>query len=147
MWKGYHSHFGEHGNANVRLIYIGQGKPYAAKTFIKRYPYGDDIYVDPSTTLYRRLGFGSKAKLPSCVKFCGQLLRALALCCCKCWCPCTGTGGVTQNGGLLVISSTGDILYQHTEDDASDRADLTKVWPVVDRALTALPTSSSSAAV
>jgi hypothetical protein len=53
---------------------------------------------------------------------------------------------VVQNGGLLVVSSTGDILYQHTEDDAGDRADLTKVWPVVDRAAAALPSSSSSVA-
>jgi hypothetical protein len=53
---------------------------------------------------------------------------------------------VVQNGGLLVVSSTGDILYQHTEDDAGDRADLTKVWPVVDRAAAALPSSSSVAA-
>jgi hypothetical protein len=46
---------------------------------------------------------------------------------------------VTQNGGLLVVSSTGDVLYKHTEADGGDRADLTRVWPIVDNAAAALP--------
>lgn len=75
----------------MRVIFVGLGKPYAARAFIKRYPYGDHIYVDPSTTLYRRLGLQSKAKFYGCRQLCGQILRAIALCCCKCWCPC-GTG-------------------------------------------------------
>jgi hypothetical protein len=63
---------------------------------------GEHIYVDPSTTLYKRLGFNAKAKFYGCRILCGQTLRALALCCCKCWCPCT-TGMTTHAHPCCVV--------------------------------------------
>jgi len=43
------------------------------------------------------------------------------------------------------VSSRGEVLFQHTEDGAGDRADLTKVWAIAERAAVGLPTSTATA--
>jgi len=126
----YRQEYPEDKPRRVRVICIGMGTPQFARSFKKVLEFPGDVYVDPSKTLYQKLGFvlNDNSTVTCCEVFigtanaCWQMLR-------RCWCICSA-GDVMQNGGLIVVSHEGNLLFKHTQKVANDHADPKQVFKI-----------------
>jgi len=114
----------------VRLICIGMGTPQFARSFRKTVDFAGDIYVDPSKTLYKKLGFVlNDNRTIKCCEVVEGFFNAFWQMIRRCWCICSA-GDVMQNGGLIVVSHQGNLLFKHTQRVANDHANPKQVFKV-----------------
>jgi len=102
----------------VQLVALGLGTPGFAKKFAKQYNFAGKMYVDPSKTLFQRLGMtrGSNVTLASCLF---GFARALVLGVTRCWCQCCA-GDVIQNGGVVIFDRKLDLVFEYKSRTPSD---------------------------
>lgn len=104
--------------AGARLAIVGNGEPHHARDFAQQTGFSGAVYTDPERQLYKALGM--KRSLGSTVS--GQALKNAW----RAW--STGhrqtmtKGDPWQQGGTLVVSGTGQLLFGHVSDAGGDHA-------------------------
>ena len=111
----------------AELIAIGNGQPQFVQGFIEDESIPFPVYTDPKRVTYKALGFTrgigatfKLATLKSGIRAASAGHRQHAL-----------QGDPWQQGGLVVVSTMGDILYHHINKDAGDHAPIEDVLKVL----------------
>lgn len=107
----------------AKLVIIGCGTPEMAADFAVRYSGGIPIFTDPERKAYEALGFirtvmgsmGPRVALPG--------LKAVF----RGFVPGMPKGDALQQGGVVVISTSGELLFRHAARHSVDRAPLTEI--------------------
>jgi hypothetical protein len=104
--------------AGAELIVIGNGSPNFMAGFRETTHYDGPLYTDPSLEVYKRAGLkrgvlkvlSPRAGLAALGALRGGFRQGRT------------QGDNLQQGGVLVIARTGDILWAHVDDFAGDNA-------------------------
>ena len=119
------------GSAGVRLGFIGNGTPRAARWFRDRFAAGSTVLTDPDLVTYRLIGARSGILNTLGPRTWGAGLRAFR--------RGARQGAVRghpfQQGGVLVVTPQGEVVFQHISRAAGDHPDVSEV---VDAACAAL---------
>lgn len=113
----------EIGAADAQLVAIGNGHEHWARAFREEEGVAFPVYVDPGRQSYEHYGMrrGLTSVLgPRSVK---HSLRAMS----RGHFQSQTRGDALQNGGVVVLDETGEIVYAHVENEAGDLADLDEV--------------------
>lgn len=107
----------------AQLIAIGSGHARWARAFIEDEGVEFPVYVDPGTRSYEH--FGMKKGMfevfnPKSVRH-SRRARAQG------FTQSRVKGDGYQNGGVVVVDPSGEIIYRHVEQEAGDLADLDEV--------------------
>lgn len=109
--------------ADAQLVAIGNGHEHWARAFIEDEGVTFPVYVDPGRSSYEHFGMRrgvSQVLGPRSVK---HSLRAMS----QGHFQSQTRGDALQNGGVIVLDESGDIVYEHIENEAGDLADLDEV--------------------
>lgn len=110
-------------DAGAQLVLLGNGNPGHAKDFMRHFGMTQGVYTDPARLLYRKLGLRhglrtsinwsstQHARRAHAAGFRGMGVR----------------GDVWQQGGVLVSSADGHIVYQHQSSIAGEHPELSAV--------------------
>jgi len=117
----------------AKLRVVGNGTPAMAKGFAEKHGLEGAVYTDPDRVTYRALGMARKLGATFSTKVLKGAARALK-------------GGFRQErlqgdpwqqGGVLIVSGDGDLVYEYLSETAGDH-------PPVSELLDALTASSSA---
>lgn len=113
-----HQHLDELHAAGAELHVIGNGAPMFMDGFRETTGYTGPLYTDPSLEVYKAAGLkrGVTTVLSPRAALAG--LRALK----GGFRQGRTQGDATQQGGVLAISPSGDVLYAHVSEFAGDNA-------------------------
>jgi hypothetical protein len=117
--------------AGAELTVIGNGSPSFIAGFRENTHYDGPLYTDPSLEVYQRAGLkrgvlkvlSPRAALAALGALKGGFRQGRT------------QGDTLQQGGVLVISPSGDVIWAHVDDFSGDNADPDDIV----RALSAVP--------
>ena len=119
------------GSAGVRLAFIGNGTPRAARWFRDRFAPGTTVLTDPELVTYKLIGARSGILNTLGPRTWGAGLRAFR----KGARQGAVRGHAFQQGGVLVVTPQGEVVFQHISRAAGDHPD---VHDVVEAACAAM---------
>lgn len=116
--------------AGAELFVIGNGSPQFMDGFRETTGWDGPLYTDPSLEVYKTAGLKrgvlTVLNARSAVAAVGALRKGFR--------QGRTQGDEWQQGGVLVISPTGDVLWSHVSDHAGDNADPDAIVAVLERA-------------
>lgn len=114
---------GEIENRGARLVIIGSGLPMHAQGFADKYALKDTVFTDPERSLYQAFGMTRSVGKTLGLGALKGGLRAF-----KEGFRQSGTqGDPWQQGGTLVISPQGVLVYEYLSKEAGDHAPVAQV--------------------
>jgi len=112
----------------AQLIAIGNGQPHWAQAFIVDEDIDFPVYVDPSRQSYEAY----QMRRGATEVFSLRSLRNAARATREGFRQTETRGDPVQNGGVVVVGESREILYLHVEREAGDLADLDEVIAALD---------------
>ena len=113
--------------AGCELHVIGNGLPMVIAGFRETTGYAGPLYTDPSLAVYRaaelRSGLLTVLNVGSVVRTIGSLRRGFR--------QGRTQGHALQQGGVLVVAPSGDILWHHISEGPGDNATAAQIVSTV----------------
>jgi len=109
--------------AGADVFVIGNGTPNFVAGFREQTGWEGPIYTDPSLTAYRAAGLKRSVVRTLDPRQLGSIVRAFA----RGARPGLKQGDAWQQGGVLVVAPSGDVIWHHASERSDDNATVPQI--------------------